>query len=77
MPGDPSCQVLGVEPWFWDAVRVGALIERGAVTAAEITGAAWELGEVAWHGIGQARNAHAWAREQRQKALERQGVPRG
>lgn len=70
-PGDPSCPVLEVEPWYWDAVRLGSMIERGAVTTSEIAAHAWELAEAAWHSLGEARKAHAWAAEQRRKAIER------
>ena len=65
--------MLDVDGWFWDAVRVGSLIERGSVTPSEITGRAWEFGEVAWGELEQARRAHEWAAQKRREWLERHG----
>lgn len=74
--GPPACPVLGVAPWFWDAVRIGALVDRGAMST-EIAASAWEMGEVAWHEIGQARAANAWSEKKRQDAIERLTSGRG
>ncbi len=65
--GAPSCPVLGVEPWFWDAVRIGGLIERGNLSPDSMAASAWEIGEVAWHELEQARAAVAAMRAKRDK----------
>lgn len=69
--GDPSCPVLDVPGWFWEAVDLGAVIESGAVSPADLTGRAWQLGIVALAELGQARRVAEWEADQRRAAVER------
>lgn len=74
MPGEPDCAVLDVPQWWWDAVSLGALIERGGVNASEIDAAAWTEAEIAWSVLQSRREAQ---REiQRKKAEMLRGASR-
>ena len=68
--------MLDVPGWFWEAVDLGAVIESGAVSPADLTGRAWQLGIVALAELGQARRVAEWKAEQRRAAVERNGVRR-
>lgn len=69
-PGAPECPVLDVAGWFYDAISLGAMIERGGVSPSEITAQAWGVGEVAWYEVEQARRAHEWAAQRKADAIE-------
>ncbi len=70
-PGQPACDVLTVPGWFWDALDLGAAIQRGAVSPDHISGQAWQLGTLALTALADAQRVQEWEAEQRRKAIER------
>lgn len=63
--------MLDVAGWFWDAVRVGSLVSNGALSPDSINAATWEIGEVAWAELEEARRSREAMAAKRREWIER------
>ncbi len=62
--------MLEVPTWYWGSLELGALIDRGAVSPADISGRAWTLATIVWSSVREAQRVAEWEAERQAKAIE-------
>jgi hypothetical protein len=68
--GAPSCPVLDVPATFWEFAELGALIEGGGVSPADVSGLAWQRAIVTRAALRDAAQVAQWQADQRRKAID-------
>lgn len=66
----PSCEVLTVDPWIWDMLELGHMIQAGTVRLGEVDARTWSLGQATYAAVQSGRAAAEETERKRREAVQ-------
>lgn len=65
-----TCPVLAIDPWIWDMLELGQMIQQGAVRMGEVDALTWSLGRATQAAVHSAQRAAEETERKRREAVQ-------